>query len=107
MLWILELEVYAIAGKKFAPDYVLLILISVLLTIGITMVYSASEIWAEYKFHDAFFFAKRQLLFAVVGFVAMITIMNVEYWTWRRFSKSALIVCFVLLILVLIPGLGW
>ncbi|KMY53537.1 MULTISPECIES: stage V sporulation protein E [Bacillaceae] len=92
--------------KKFAPDYFLLILISVLLTIGITMVYSASEIWAEYKFHDAFFFAKRQLLFAIVGFVAMLMIMNVEYWTWRRFSKTALIVCFVLLILVLIPGVG-
>ncbi|MFK2824910.1 stage V sporulation protein E [Bacillus sp. B190/17] len=92
--------------KKFAPDYFLLILIVILLTVGVTMVYSASEVWAEYKFNDALFFAKRQLLFAVVGFIAMIMLMNVEYWTWRRFSKAALIGCFILLVLVLIPGVG-
>lgn len=71
-----------------------------------TMVYSASAIWAEYKFDDSFFFAKRQMLFAVVGIIAMFFIMNIEYWTWRNWSKVILIVCFVLLVLVLIPGIG-
>ena len=71
-----------------------------------TMVYSASAIWAEYKFDDSFFFAKRQMLFAVVGIIAMFFIMNIEYWTWRSWSKVILIVCFVLLVLVLIPGIG-
>ncbi|KKB39256.1 stage V sporulation protein E [Bacillus thermotolerans] len=94
------------SAKKFAPDYVLLFLILSLLAIGVTMVYSASEVWAQYRFNDAFFFAKRQLLFAIVGLIAMTLIMNVEYWTWRRFSKTVIIVCFVLLILVLIPGIG-
>ena len=70
------------------------------------MVYSASAIWAEYKFDDSFFFAKRQMLFAVVGIIAMFFIMNVDYWTWRTWAKVILIVCFVLLILVLIPGVG-
>ncbi len=70
------------------------------------MVYSASAIWAEYKFDDSFFFAKRQMLFAVVGIIAMFFIMNIEYWTWRNWSKVILIVCFVLLVLVLIPGIG-
>ncbi len=71
-----------------------------------TMVYSASAIWAEYKFDDSFFFAKRQMLFAVVGMIAMFFIMNIEYWTWRNWAKVILIVCFVLLVLVLIPGIG-
>ncbi|MBM7647218.1 cell division protein FtsW [Bacillus ectoiniformans] len=93
-------------AKKTAPDYLLLILILSLLSIGIMMVYSASAIWAEYKFNDAFFFAKRQLLFGTIGIGAMLFIMNVEYWTWRHLSKSAIIICFVLLILVLIPGIG-
>jgi cell division protein FtsW len=70
------------------------------------MVYSASAVWAEYKFHDSFFFAKRQLLFAVVGIFAMFVIMNIDYWTWRDWSKTLLIICFVLLVLVLIPGVG-
>lgn len=70
------------------------------------MVYSASAVWANFKFDDSFFFAKRQLLFAGVGVLAMFMIMNVDYWTWRTWSKVILLICFVLLIAVLIPGVG-
>ncbi|MBY0097671.1 stage V sporulation protein E [Mesobacillus maritimus] len=92
--------------KKTTPDFILLIVTFSLLAVGMTMVYSASAIWAEYKFDDSFFFAKRQMLFAVVGIIAMFFIMNVDYWTWRTWAKVILIVCFVLLVLVLIPGVG-
>lgn len=70
------------------------------------MVYSASAIWADYKFADSFFFAKRQMLFALVGIIAMFFFANVDYWTWRNYAKILLIVCFLLLVLVLIPGIG-
>lgn len=71
------------------------------------MVYSASAVWAAYKFDgDSFFFAKRQLLFAGLGIVAMFFIMNVDYWTWKTWSKVLICVCLVLLVAVLIPGIG-
>ncbi len=70
------------------------------------MVYSASAVWAAYKFDDSFFFAKRQLLFAGLGIIAMFFIMNVDYWTWRTWAKVLLIICFILLVAVLIPGVG-
>lgn len=92
--------------KKTTPDIILLLLTFTLLAIGLIMVYSASAIWAEYKFDDSFFFAKRQMLFAVVGIIGMFFIMNVDYWTWRTWAKVILIICFVLLVLVLIPGIG-
>lgn len=92
--------------KKSTPDLILLIVTFALLAVGLTMVYSASAIWSEYKFDDSFFFAKRQMLFAIVGIAAMFFIMNVDYWTWRTWSKVLLIFCFVLLLLVLIPGIG-
>ncbi|KAB2337418.1 stage V sporulation protein E [Cytobacillus depressus] len=92
--------------KRTTPDLILLIVTLTLLAVGLTMVYSASAIWADYKFNDSFFFAKRQLLFAVVGIIAMIFIMNVDYWTWRSSAKIIVIICFVLLLLVLIPGIG-
>ncbi len=92
--------------KKSAPDFLLIILTFSLLAIGLIMVYSASAIWAEYKFNDSFFFAKRQLLFAGVGIIAMFFVMNIDYWVWRDWSKVLLGVCFVLLVLVLIPGIG-
>jgi cell division protein FtsW len=92
--------------KKTTPDLILLIITITLLAVGLIMVYSASAVWAEHKFQDAFFFAKRQMLFAGVGIIAMFFLMNINYWTWRTWAKTILIVCFVLLILVLIPGVG-
>ena len=46
------------------------------------------------------------MLFAGVGIMAMFFIMNIDYWTWRTWAKVLIIICFVLLILVLIPGIG-
>ncbi|WP_419883759.1 stage V sporulation protein E [Peribacillus sp. B-H-3] len=92
--------------KKSNPDLILIIVTLSLLAIGLIMVYSASAIWAAYKFDDSFYFAKRQMLFAFVGVIAMFFIMNVDYWTWRTWSKALIIICFVLLLVVLIPGIG-
>ncbi|WP_108669787.1 stage V sporulation protein E [Peribacillus acanthi] len=92
--------------KKSNPDFILIIVTLSLLSIGLIMVYSASAIWATYKFDDSFFFAKRQILFAGVGILAMFFIMNIDYWTWRTWAKVIIIICFVLLVLVLIPGIG-
>lgn len=92
--------------KKSNPDLILIIVTLSLLAIGLIMVYSASAIWADYKFADSFYFAKRQLLFACVGVIAMFFIMNVDYWTWRTWAKLLIMVCFILLLVVLIPGIG-
>ncbi|MFV8827056.1 stage V sporulation protein E [Alkalihalobacterium sp. APHAB7] len=91
---------------KTAPDFLLMIATIALLTIGVIMVYSASAVWAQYKFDDSFFFAKRQIFFAGAGVAAMFFVMTVDYWTWRKWSKVLLIICFILLIVVLIPGVG-
>ncbi len=96
----------ALPQKKTTPDLLLMIITFTLLAVGLIMVYSASAVWADYKFDDSFFFAKRQLLFAGVGIFAMFFIMNIDYWTWRTWAKVLVITCFVLLILVLIPGIG-
>ncbi|WP_442853232.1 stage V sporulation protein E [Bacillus sp. EB01] len=96
----------AVPVKKNTPDIILMIITFTLLATGLMMVYSASAIQAEFNFGDSFFFAKRQLLFAGVGIAAMFFIMNVNYQTWRTWAKVAVIICFVLLVLVLIPGIG-
>ena len=87
-------------------DRVLLFIILALLAIGVVMVFSSSYVWAEYKYGDHLFFAKRQLLFAGVGVVAMFFVMNIPYHTWEAHAKTILIICFVLLVLVLVPGVG-
>lgn len=97
---------YKLPYKRTNPDFILIVVTLTLLAVGITMVYSASAVWAAYKFDDSLFFAKRQLLFAGIGVIAMFFIMNVDYWTWRTWAKLILIICFFLLIVVLIPGIG-
>lgn len=93
-------------SKKTNPDFLLIIVTVALLATGLLMVFSASEIVAEYKFNDAFYFLKRQLLFAGLSVAAMFFVMRIDYWTWRAWAKTILVICFVLLVLVLIPGIG-
>ena len=47
-------------------DYPLLITVIILAIFGIIMIYSASNIWALYKFNDAFKFVKHQGLFFII-----------------------------------------
>ncbi|WNR46441.1 stage V sporulation protein E [Paenibacillus roseipurpureus] len=94
-------------GKaRSAPDIWIIIPTLLLLTIGVIMVYSASSVLAFREFGDSFYYLKRQLIFAVLGIVAMFFTMNVDYLVWKRFAKVALFVCFGMLIIVLIPGIG-
>ncbi|WP_010649464.1 stage V sporulation protein E [Oceanobacillus massiliensis] len=88
------------------PDLVLLFVVFFLLTAGIIMVYSSSYVWSEYKFDDSFYYLKRQLLFAGAGVIAMFFIMMIPYYTWKKYAKVILLVCFGLLLIVLIPGVG-
>ncbi|SHN15032.1 stage V sporulation protein E [Gracilibacillus kekensis] len=92
--------------KDHKPDYFLIVIILAILSIGTLMVYSASSIWALYKFDDSFYFLKRQLLFAGVGVVAMFLVSNIPYFLWIKYRKWIFILCFLLLIAVLIPGIG-
>lgn len=70
------------------------------------MVFSSSYVWADYKFDDKFFYLKRQLLFVGVGIIAMFFFMMTPYSLWKKYAKLILLGGFVLLGLVLIPGVG-
>ena len=87
---------------KKTPDFILIIVTLSLLTIGMIMVYSASAVWASYKM-GTHSFCKKTITVCVLV-VAMFFIMKIDYWVWRTYSKVILLVCFILLILVLIPG---
>ncbi|PAV29916.1 stage V sporulation protein E [Virgibacillus profundi] len=94
-----------IKGKS-RPDYLLLGVIISLLIIGIIMVYSSSYVQADYKYADSLYYLKRQLLFAGVGVAAMFFVMRIPYSIWKKYAKLILFSCFILLFLVLIPGIG-
>ena len=74
--------------------------------LGSVMIYSASFVWAEYKFNDAFHYAKLQLIFLGVSILAMTIVSKINYNFYKKHANLILFGCFVLLILVLIPGIG-
>ena len=90
--------------KKF--DISLFIAIIILSLFGLMMIYSASSIWADYKFNDSFYYMKRQFIFIVIGIILMIRISKIDYYIYYKNANKILLVCFILLILVLIPGIG-
>ncbi len=73
---------------------------------GIIMIYSASCIWAEYKFQDPFKFIKAQGIFFIVGIFIMLFLSKTDYKIYYEKANLILLICFILLILVLIPGIG-
>ena len=55
------------------------ILMLVLLVFGITMMFSASFASSIYEHGDGYFYLKKQLIFAIVGVIAMLIISTIDY----------------------------
>lgn len=91
---------------RSAPDFIIIFATLFLLGIGIVMVYSASAIVAQKPpFSDPYFFAKRQLIFALLGITSMYVMMNIDYWVWKKWAKTGFFVSVGLLVLVLLIGI--
>ena len=93
-------------NKKGLPDIIIFVTTLALLGIGIIMVFSSSSVMAYHEVGDAYFYLKRQAMWAVMGLVALVTLMNIDYRVWKKFSVVAIVGVIALLTLVLIPGVG-
>ena len=92
--------------RRLTPDMWLFGAAVVLLSAGVVMVYSASAIVAADRFHDPYFFLKRQLFWAVLGAGALWVALRVDYRLLEKAVLPLLIVAGVLLVLVLVPPFG-
>ena len=90
--------------KKF--DTKLFIAVILICLFGILMIYSSSSIWSKYKFNDSLRYLKLQSMFFIIGLIAMISVSKIDYKIYYKKSNLLFFICFILLILVLIPGLG-
>ena len=73
----------------------------VLLTLGLVMLFSASYATAYYNEGSSFAFISRQLLWALMGTVAMLVISNIDYRIFHRLAFPILIITLILLVIVL------
>jgi cell division protein FtsW len=92
--------------RKHTVDFTLLFTVIILVAIGIIMVFSSSSASAYYRMGDSYYYLKRQMLWAVIGFVAMFGFMRFDYHKYERLSRTMLIGSILFLVTVFIPGLG-
>lgn len=87
-------------------DKSLLITVIILSLFGLLMIYSSSNIWANYKFNDPYKYLKSQAIFLFLGYIIISIISKINYQIYYKYSNLILLICTVLLVLVLIPGIG-
>ncbi len=85
-------------------DFTLLITILLLLSIGLIMVLSASSPSALAESGNSYAYFSKQLIFAVLGIIAMMFISKIDYRFYQKFYKHAWWIAIILLALVLIAG---
>lgn len=77
-------------------------LVTVLLTVGLVMLFSAGYAYSYAYFGNSYRFISKQAIFAVVGFVGMILLSKVDYHFYRKFSWLIYGLSVVLLLVMLI-----
>lgn len=87
-------------------DKILFLVVLLLSIFGLLMIYSSSSIWAMYKFGDSFHYLKYQSVFFIIGIFIMIIMSKINYQIYYKYSNLILFISFILLVLVLIPGIG-
>ena len=87
-------------------DKLLLIAVIIIAIFGIVMIYSASSIWAEYKYDDPFKYVKAQSAFFIIGLFLIFVISKINIDILHKRANLILLICFILLTLVLMPGIG-
>lgn len=85
-------------------DFTLLITILLLLGIGLVMVLSASSPSALAKSGNSYAYFSKQLIFAILGLIAMVFISKIDYRFYQKFYKYAWWISLLLLLAVILVG---
>ena len=90
--------------KKY--NKLLLLAVILISLFGLLMIYSSSNVWAEYKYNDPYKYLKSQAIFLIIGYILMIIISKFPYQNYKKLANIIFLTCTIMLILVLIPGIG-
>ncbi|HOY66093.1 MAG TPA: putative lipid II flippase FtsW [Candidatus Ozemobacteraceae bacterium] len=92
--------------KQNPFDHVLFFVVIALMGIGLTMVYSASSITSMAQMSDSLFYFKRQLMWVVIGLLAMFGFARIDYRKLEPLALPLLVIAVIGLVVVLIPGVA-
>lgn len=100
------LQSRTVSSNRSSLDVLIVGVIVILLVLGMVMVHSASSVIAANKFGDPFFYPKRQLIWAIIGVVAMFWLARYDYHQLRKHAPKLAMISYGLLVLVLIVGVN-
>lgn len=99
---------YSITRNIFhGYDIWLLAITLFLVCLGLVMVTSSSITVADRQYHEPLFYFWRQLISVGIAVALALVVIRIPMQVWERLSTLLLVVGFLLLILVLIPGIGY
>ncbi len=85
-------------------DYIIMLCVILLVMFGIIMVFSSSYYTSGRGDGDMYEYLKKELVFAVLGFIAMFFAVKIPHKNWMRFARILYIVSCVLLVIVIFAG---
>jgi cell division protein FtsW len=71
-------------ARKLRYDWVLFMATFALIALSVVMVFSASSLVAAQRFNDAYYFASKQLTFALLGCLVLAVMMHVDYHVFEQ-----------------------
>lgn len=92
--------------RPMASFHLIIAVTALLLTMGLTMVLSASGVYSYDMDGSPWAVFGKQLLWTAIGLLAFYVAMRIPVAVMRRFAFSGFAFTVVLLVLVLIPGIG-
>lgn len=87
-------------------DVILVAVTLFLVAIGLAMVYNTSAVLAQERYGDSLFFFKHQVVWAILGLLAMWAARCVPYRVQQRLVLPLVMVTLCALIAVLVPAIG-
>ncbi len=77
-----------------------------LMVLGMAMIFTSSTFIGQAQYNDAYFFIKRQGIYALLGLGALFLGRSIDYHHYKRWVYPILLLSLVSLILVFAPGIG-
>ncbi|HEY9765301.1 MAG TPA: putative lipid II flippase FtsW [Chroococcales cyanobacterium] len=93
-------------ARTKSPDLSLLIVVLILSVLGVLMILSASAPTAQIELKDSLYFFRKQLMWGVMGAMALVVGTWIPLDRLRSFAKPLLFGTALLLVLTHVPGIG-
>lgn len=93
-------------SQKQTVDFPLLFTVGILVVFGLLIVYDSSVISGLRDFNDSYYYIKQQLIWVGIGVISLIFFTNFNYQKFKVLALPMVIISFILLLAVFIPGLG-